>query len=39
MIYATSIIGTKEDDDDDDNIRGSEGRELDLEKRISNGLK
>jgi hypothetical protein len=37
MIYATSIIGTKEDDDDD--IRGLEGRELDLEKRISNGLK
>jgi hypothetical protein len=36
MIYATSIIGTKEDDDD---IRGLEGRELDLEKRISNGLK
>jgi hypothetical protein len=38
MIYATSIIGTKEEDDDD-NIRGLEGRELDLEKRISNGLK
>jgi hypothetical protein len=37
MIYATSIIGTKEEDDD--NIRGSEGTELDLEKRISNGLK
>jgi hypothetical protein len=35
MIYAISIIGTKEDDD----IRGLEGRELDLEKRISNGLK
>jgi hypothetical protein len=32
MIYATNIIGTK--DDDDDNIRGSEGRELDLEKTI-----
>jgi hypothetical protein len=37
MIYATSIIGTKEDDDD--NIRGLEDRELDLEKTITNGMK